>query len=116
MMPAAKVETWKNRKPNHFFKEAITIMNELRKHATRDRPWRQWVSRIYTSPGTSKKHETDQSTVSLWQAVQLKIQRGGQWHELTHTGCHSSTSGIRRYWFSGISSCQGRGKNPYSSP
>jgi len=38
MMPAAKVETWKNRKPNHFFKEAITIMNELRKHATRDRP------------------------------------------------------------------------------
>lgn len=29
-MLAAQKETQKNRKPNHFFKEAITVMNELR--------------------------------------------------------------------------------------
>lgn len=36
MMPAGKKETQKNRKPNHLFKEAITVMNELKKHVPQE--------------------------------------------------------------------------------
>lgn len=35
-MPAVKKEAQKNRKPNHFFKGAITVMNELRKHVPQE--------------------------------------------------------------------------------
>lgn len=39
---------------------------------------------MHTKKGTSKKHETDQSTGGLQQAAQPR-QRGGQWHRLATT-------------------------------
>lgn len=35
-MPVVKKEAQKNRKPNHLFKEVITVMNELRKHVPQE--------------------------------------------------------------------------------
>jgi len=35
-MPAVKKKRQKNRKPNHFFKEAIIVMNELGKHVPQE--------------------------------------------------------------------------------